>query len=314
MDGVQSDKVNINLGGGDGGGGMGGMAALIAAMNSGGGDNNLPGLIAALGNNRGMDPGTAAMLAGNQNNGMNNLWPIILLALLGRGRGGLLGGDGGDCGPIAGGVSPGQAALLQTILETVGATRAAVPQAALETQIATANGLSALALASQQGFANVKDTVQNTSGLQLGATAGVKDAVQNAFAILNQNILDQGCKGREATAASTTAILQKIDQNTIDDLRHDRDRFERQVEVNSLRSQVEVNQTVNTTQAQAQQQGQFQFQFQDVNNRIARLCDAVERVHQVAQATNSNIIAGNTGAVTTGLQNSSPTNVNARGN
>jgi len=75
---------------------------------------------------------------------------------------------------------------------------------------------------------------------------------------------------------------------------------------------VEVNQTVNTNQTQAQAQAQAQFQFQDINNRIARLCDIVADVNQIARSTNANIIAGNQGAVVTGPQTSTPTNVNAR--
>lgn len=302
MDGINSDKVNIHVGG-EGGAGGGGMAAIIAAL----GNRNQGGDNAAL---------VASMLGNrNDNDGMNAMWPIILLALLGRGRGGL-GGDEGGCGP--GGVSPGQAALLQTILETAGATRAAVPQTALETQNAIQGAIGALALGGQQGFANVKDSVQAGLLATLAATAGVKDSVQNGFAlqardlaVINQNVSAQGCETREAVAASTTAILSRIDRSEIDELRHGRDRAERAIEVNALRSQVEVNQTVNTTTNQAQAQAQAQFQIQDVNNVLRRICDQLADVHQVARATNANIIAGNAGAVTTGAQTSTPTNVNA---
>jgi hypothetical protein len=298
MDGINSDKVNIHVGGGEGGGG--GMAAIIAALgnrNQGSGDS------AAL---------IASMMGGHRDNdGMNSMWPILLLALLGgRKGGGLLGGDG-DCGTAVG-VTPAQAAILQTLLEGQSSLRAEVPTTALQTQNALEQVLASLALGTQQGFANTGDKVQSVGALQLTATTGVKDAVQSAFSVLNQNILDQGCKGREATQASTTAILSRIDRQEIDTLRHERDRFERQTEINSLRSQVEVNQTVNTTTNQAQAQAQAQFQIQDVNNVLRRICDQLADVHQTARATNANIIAGNQGAVVTGPQTSTPTNVNAR--
>ncbi len=304
MDNI-SDKVNINVGG-EGSGGGGGMAAIIAAL----GNRNQGGDNAAL----------IASMLGNRNDndgGMNSMWPILLLALLGRG-GGLLGG-GADAAATAAGLSPGHAALLQTLLEGQSALRAEVPTTALETQAAIQQQISALGLGTQQGFANVKDAVQATTAVQLAATSGVKDAVQTLGTFLARDLCDvkstvmsQGCETRELVQATSTAILSRIDRQEIDTLRHERDRFERSVEVNALRSQVEVNQTVNTTQLQAQAQQQQQLQFQDIGNVLRRLNDRIDIVHQEQRSTNANIIAGNTGAVVTGPQTSTPTNVNAR--
>lgn len=96
-----ADKVNIHVGGADGGG-FGGAAAMIAALGNRNDGSDNAALIAALGNRNDGAGGMAALaplLAGmNGNNGMNNPWPIILLALLGRGRGGGLFGGGDDCG------------------------------------------------------------------------------------------------------------------------------------------------------------------------------------------------------------------------
>lgn len=322
MEGINSDKVNINLGGGEGGTGGAGLAAVIAALGNRNEGGDTAGLIAALGN-RNNDGGMAAMLPAlmaGQNNGLNNIWPIILLALLGRGgRGGLFGG-GDDCGPVVspGGVSPALAALLQTLTEGQGQLRADVPRVALETQAALQQSLAQLALGTQQGFANTGDKVTNTGTALLAAIANSKDTTQNGFALVARDLCDvkstvmaEGCATRELVQAGTTAVLSRIDRAEIDELRDSRNRFERQIEVNSLRSQVEVNQTVNTTTNQAQAQQQQQLQFQDINNRLGRLFDRVDIVHQEARATNSNVIAGNTGAVTTGAQTSTPTNVNA---
>lgn len=324
MEGINSDKVNINLGGGDGGGGFGGAAALIAALGNRNEGGDTAGLIAALGN-RNNDGGLAAMLpalmAQNGNNGMNNIWPILLLALLGRGRGGGLFGGGDDCGPVASasGVSPALAAILQTLTEGQSNLRAEVPTTALETQNAMQQAIASLALGTQQGFANTGDKVTNTGNVVLAAVRNSQDTTQNAFALLSRDLCDvkstvmaEGCETRQLVQAGTTAVLSRIDRSEIDELRSRADRAERAIEVNSLRSQVEITNTNTATATQAQAQGQFQFQLQDVNNRIGRLCEAVERVHQVAQSANQNIIAGNAGAVTTGAQTSTPTNINTR--
>ena len=300
MDNV-SDKVNINVGEGGGGGGAGGLAAVIAALGNRNQGNDNAALIAALGN-RNDDSSNLmplmGMMAGGGGfggNNMNALWPIILLALLGRGRGGGLFGGGDDCGGGA------EAALLQTLMEGQSNLRAQVPTTALETQNAVLGAISQLALGTQQGLGNVKDAVQNGFAL-----------TSRDLAAVNQNVSAQGCQTREVVLAAENRIITKLDQNTIDDLRDRVRRNEHAVEVQSLRSQVEVNQTVTQTQAQAQGQAQFQIQFQDIANRLARLCDRVDIVHQEARATNANIIAGNAGAVTTGAQTSNPTNVNAR--
>src|SRR3990172_760040 len=167
MEGLQSDKVNINVGGDGGSGGGAGLAAVIAALGNRNEGGDTAGLIAALGNRNNDGFGGAGALAmlgplmANNNNGMNNLWPIILLALLGRGRGGFgFGGDDASCGPSSG-IGPGQAAILQTLLEGQSSLRAEVPTSALEIQNAIQSAIGSLALGTQQGFANTKDAVQN---------------------------------------------------------------------------------------------------------------------------------------------------------
>jgi len=309
MDG-QHDKVdvqNIFKPGhghdGGGGGGLGTMAAIAALGNRNDHSSSmLPALMAGHGGMGGMGGFGAGLVGG------------VLGGLLFNRRG-LGGGDGdGTSGP-----SCGQVAFDQTILNGITGLTAAVPTTALQTQNALQNSIGQLALADQQGFANTKDAVFATAVVTQGAVAGVKDAVQNTSAALaaalcnvNQNISAQGCMTREAIASSTTTILQKLDQNTIDELRHERDRAERSIEVNALRSQVDITNTNTATATQSQTQNQFQFQLQDLNNKFSRLCDLVNIVHQEARATNNNVIAGNTGAVTTGAQTStaSPTSVN----
>lgn len=80
-DGINTDKVIVNAGGSGDGGMAAVLPALIAAMNSGGGDNNLAGILAAQRGNNDLAPLMAMMNNRNDGDGMNNMWPIILLAL-----------------------------------------------------------------------------------------------------------------------------------------------------------------------------------------------------------------------------------------
>lgn len=250
-DGINTDKVNVYTGGGEGGAGA--MAALVAALGNRNEGGDTAGLIAALGNrNDGMSAMLPALMAGGMNNGMNNLWPIILLALLGRGRGGgLFGGD--DCGGGA-----GAAALLQSLMEGQSDLRAQVPTTALETQTALQNAIAQLALGTQQGFANTKDSIQN-------GIAFLDRDIQN----VNQNVSAQGCQTREAvqndgdkTRALLVARFQQEDATRIAELN---------AEVIELRSRgdhdrrhAESNLIIqNTNTAVANQQQQQQIRDED---------------------------------------------------
>lgn len=56
-------------------------------------------------------------------------------------------------------------------------------------------------------------------------------------------------------------------------------------------------------------QNQNQMQFQQQAQVLSGLAHLLADVNQVARATNSNVIVGNTGATTTGTQTANPTNV-----
>jgi hypothetical protein len=190
------DKININMPGADGG-----NAALMAALAGGG---------------MGRD--------------QNNLWPIILLALL-RGRGGLGGDDGGD------GINP---ILFNQITQTLGDIKGAIPAAAASTENvilqqtnALNSALASLGLGVQAGFTNLGDKVTNSATVVLGAVNNDGDKTR----ALIQSINDANLQ-RELTVA----------QNALADERHNR--RSRDVEVN-------VTQQVN----QQQQQAQFQAQI-----------------------------------------------------
>lgn len=270
MDGIASEKVNINVGGGEGGGGA--MAALVAALGNRNQGGDTAALIAAMGNR-------------DHHDGMNNLWPILLLALLGK-RGGFGGGDD-DCGPP----SPAQAAILQTLMEGQSDLRAQVPTVGLETQNAVLGAIAQLALGTQQAISQAKDVTQN------GFTLTGRD-----IAAVNQNVSEQGCQTRETVLAAESRILSRLDRNEIDSLRHDRDRAERQLEVNALRSQVEVNQTVNTNQQQAQAQWQVNDRFNDLVRRFDSVANQIQRVRADSDIVNFGTMAASGNQATTSTQ------------
>lgn len=265
-DGINSDKVNINVGG-EGGGNGGAMAALVAALGNRNQSDNSAALIAALGsrNNDGANnlaPLMAMMHNRDDGDGMNNMWPLLLL-LLGRGgrSGGLFGGDDGDAGGAIG------ASILQSLTEGQGDIRAAIPTVALENQNAFLQSIARFELGTQQGFANTKDAVQNTLL-----------ALSQALSTVNQNVSSQGCQTREYVANDgdkTRALLvtrfsqedmTKIaEQNArIVALESNRDHDRRH---NEATLQITNTNTAVAAQSQFQQQQQQQFQIDSALER-----------------------------------------------
>lgn len=213
---------------------------------------------------------------------------VIGSQLFGR-RGGGWGGDGGSDG-----VSPAEAAIDAAILNNVNALTAAVPTTALQTQAAINSNIGALALGTQQGFANVKDSVQATAALNNAAISNVNQNVLVTGLQTQIAIGNDGDKTRALIESINNANLQRMLTVAQQELFDERGRSRsRDVEVN-------VSQVVNQAQAQAQQQAQFQGLHDLVRQCVGEL--------QVARATNANLIIGSTG-VATGQQNANPVNV-----
>lgn len=267
MDGINSDKVNINLGEG-GGGGAGSMAAVIAALGNRNQGDNTAALIAALGNRNDSASNIGPLLAmlGNRrddDHGMSGILPIVvLLALLGKR--GLGGGD--DCDNNHDG-NHGRTALLQTLLEGQSDLRAQVPTTALELQNSLGKSIAALALADQQGFANTKDAVQALALFQTGQLNNI-----------NQNVSDQGCRTRDAVQLGNTTILQAIADNKYEALKNEL--FELRTKGHARETELTISQTVSQNQAQAQQQQQQQ-RFED--ERFSRLFGIVANIGNQVQ-------------------------------
>lgn len=259
MDNI-SDKVNINVGDG-GGSGIGGMAAVIAALGNRNQGNDNAALIAALGNRNDDSSNWAPLMAmaggggGWGNNGMNNIWPIILLALLGRGRGGGIFGGDGDCG---GGGDAVNQLTLNEVLAKLGTLEGAVPLASCEVQNSILEQTNALT-----------NILNQNNIAQLAAQVNTKDTVQNATAVL----LNQGNQNTQAILQAVAAVGTKIDTNTIADLQRQlavAQSKETEERHHSRIREVEVNvsQQVNQQQAQAQFQTQLQAQFGQLFNLL----------------------------------------------
>jgi hypothetical protein len=130
----------------------------------------------------------------------------------------------------------------------------------------------------------VKDTAEaGFAAVQLGLANLALQAAQNTAAI-NANTVSDG--------ASTRAL---INGNTITALRDEL------AENRTAATVASGNLIINNNLQQQQQQQQA------AANNQAVLHSILQAIH----ATNSNVIAGNTGAVTTGAQTSNPTNVNS---
>ncbi len=246
MDGINSDKVNIHLGGGESGSGGGlGAAALIAAL----GDRNQgpseAGLIAALGNRNDSAGGIGALLAA-QGGGMGGggMWPILLLALLGgRGRGLFGGGDEG--GGLAG----------EFLMSKLGTIEGSIPLAAanVSREICESTGtivgqLNQATLATLAAVTNAKDATQAGTTAVLSAICGLGSKIDaNQIADLQ----------RQLAVAQSNAAEERHTART------------REVEVN-------VSQNV----SQAQQQAQLQTQIGALLSQFAALHTVVQRGQQ----------------------------------
>jgi hypothetical protein len=146
--------------------------------------------------------------------------------------------------------------------------------------------------AGQLSLANVhSSTLQNFAALSLQAcnnTGKIVDAVR-----------DDGDRTRSLIIAQNDAYLNRIiveQANALTELKN-----ERHTKDAGITLQQTVNQAQNQNQAQQQQQQQFQI--------LGQIAASLNGLTQIAHATNQNVIAGNTGAVTTGAQTASPVNV-----
>jgi hypothetical protein len=173
-----------------------------------------------------------------------------------------------------------------------------------------ANGLN-----NANNFAGVQIGIANSTAATNSIVRETKDVAEAGFAAAQLSMAGLSLQAAQNTAsiiaavsASTAAItaqaaaindatLNRIITNQANKI------IELQGDKHVAATGLTVTQTVNQAQAQAQQQQQQQNDARDLRNILAGVVQAIH-------ATNSNVIAGNTGAVTTGAQTANPTNVN----
>lgn len=285
-------------GGGDGIGGLG-AAAMVAAL----GGRNERGFGGCGGDGFGFGGGggLAALLAlgllGGRDFGRGGCAPVVF-----DHHNGHNGHNGHDCCDQIG---------QQVILSKLGSIEGGITAAALQVQNAIceqtgelSGSVAALALGTQQGFANVKDAINATQLAELAAISGVKDAVQNGFALTNTNLLTGLCSVKETVVADgdrTRALLvarfQQEDATKIAaqaaeiiELRNDRDARGRHADL-------ELKITNTNTAVAAQQQAQGQFQLQRQGDDIAHLSRCVAALVGDIQAVRQGQVIFNSGTM-----------------
>lgn len=268
---------------------------------------------------------------------------FVLGALLNGGNGGLFGGNRtADTGNLVTTTELNTALNNQTqnqntnaILQQLSAIAVAIPEnegkvqlAISQSQNALSNQANQIALSTVQGLANTNQNIAGATATIIASEGAVKDAVNagtaqtslgisnlstiaqqlaaglglqaaNNLASIQTAIRDDGDKTRALVTAFNDATLNRIittQANEIIELKNDKT-----VATNGLN----ITQTVNQVQAQAQAQQQQQQQFA----LLSAIASSLSGLTQIAHATNQNVIAGNTGAVTTGAQNANPVNV-----
>jgi hypothetical protein len=264
---------------------------------------------------------------------------LVLLALLGRdgfGRGGdhCHGGGRDGGGDSVAALSAVIAALnnrndpenccamATAVLSKLGSLEGAIPAIGNELQLALQSAVAAL---TAQGNANAASLTSQLNALQLGQLVQSQN-ILTAISNVDTNVDRQGCETRAAVFASEariTALLNAQDlaritaeniklSNEVVELRSDARHRDAHHATEALRIEIRNNNEATAQQLQFQQQSQRQLVDQESRFNHERLCARFDSLfQQVARATNSNVIVGNTGASTTGAQTANPTNVNA---
>lgn len=251
-------------------------------------------------------PAIPGMGYGGNNDNMNSLWPLLLLA----GRGGIL-GNGGD--GAANAVTPAflasslasvtNTATLDNVQQSLGDIKASIPfneaqvqlalagQTAQIQQQATANA-TANALANQGIMKGVSDAIATSLASQgaikesilTTSAANLQATLQNRFD-LSQTVRDDGDKTRALLIAQNDAVLNReltVAQSALLEARsigRERD------------NNLTITQTVNQNNQQAQMQTQQQQQFQILANLAAQVGNLANDI-QIVRQSQSNINFG----------------------
>lgn len=204
-----------------------------------------------------------------------------------------------------------------TVLQSLGDIKASVPLAEGQTQLAIAgaqsditqqNQAQTIGLSNQlytgqlsniQGFANTKDAVDSLS-TQVAIGQGVTNTnIERLGWQLSQSISNDGEKTRALITSNRIADLEQ--QLTVAQLN------EREERANSARERDRQSVEISMINNQNQNQLQFQQQAQALNTISSGIVAALQNI----QATNQQLIIGNSGITSGGTQTSNPVNVRA---
>jgi hypothetical protein len=242
------------------------------------------------------------------------LGSLLLLGLLG-GNGGL-GGNRKDCVDQSALNSLLGSLNNNSVLSTLGDIKSAIPLATCETNLAMAaqtdqltrnitngqtalmQGQAALQLAEATSTAALQANICNTAQNLLAGQSAINTNIDRTGMTIVNAIRDDGNSTRALITENVIQALRDdkvILSNELAEIRNERNR-ERD------RNGIEIDIRNINQQAQLQQQRQ-DFRLESICNHLFGLGN------QIAKATNSNVIVGNTGATTTGTQTANPTNV-----
>ncbi len=230
---------------------------------------------------------------------------VALLALIGRnGGGGLL--SGGSSGGVDGLNNLQGTIDTNAILGKLGTIEGSIPLSEAQVQLALAqlgqgivSQINTTAVANAMGLSDIK-FAQALSFAGLQKDIGDVDTNVDRQSCQIQNTIHSD--GEATRALITTNLISQLQAdkvilaNEVTELRGDshRERDRHGVEITMINNQ-----------------NQNQLQFQQQSQVLANLHNAIFEVGQIARATNSNVIVGNTGATATGPQTANPTNVRA---
>lgn len=209
--------------------------------------------------------------------------------------------------------------MATTVLQSLGDIKAAIPFAESQVQLALAvaqadinrtvtNGQASIV----SGQSTINKNVSDAIAASLASQGAIKETVlstgaANLTATLNSKfelagvIRDDGDKTRALITAQNDANLNRelaIAQAAL---------LEQRAIGRSRDVEVNVTQTVSQNQAQLQAQAQQQQQFLITNNLLQSILSQA----QIAQATNQQLIIGNSGTTLGGAQTANPVNVRA---
>lgn len=195
----------------------------------------------------------------------------------------------------------------QAVVNAVGANGV---QTTLQQTIALQQALAGLAASTQSGFCTVEREIASKTNLLSVEILNSRAQAAELACSIKGVVHEEGEKTRALlTRQYEDSLNRRIEEQNAKIVALETEgRFaEQRRQSDAISTRIDINNTAVAAQAQGQQQAQFQ----ELVSTVRGLVPAVAGLTQIAHATNSNVIAGNSGPVLTGTQTANPTNVRA---